>query len=180
MPRAPQLPKLTSLRFFAAFWVLGFHAIPRRGPVDAWTAFWNRGWIGVTFFFVLSGFILTYTYGREASRLDARRFWVARFARVYPLYLFAMLFAVPQLLHFLRVAGESGTPLDPGHVAGVVMTSLAMLQSWFGQLVCVWNCPSWSLSDEAFFYALFPLVLPLPPAGADVRCCSWRSLPGRR
>jgi peptidoglycan/LPS O-acetylase OafA/YrhL len=161
MRQAAQLPQLTSLRFFAAFWVLGFHTIPRTGPTGAWAAFWNVGWIGVTFFFVLSGFILTYTYGRDGGRLDRRRFWVARFARVYPLYLFAMLFAVPQLLRFLRLAAAQGRPLGASQITGVVISSVAMLQAWFGQLVCVWNCPSWSLSDEAFFYALFPLVLPL-------------------
>ena len=155
-----QLPQLTSLRFFAAFWVLGFHALPRAGALDAWAAFWNVGWMGVTFFFVLSGFILTYTYGGAGKPLDRRRFWIARFARVYPLYLFALLFAVPQLMHDVRQAHGSLDPIDAHRVAGVVLSSVAMLQAWSGQFVCVWNCPSWSLSDEAFFYALFPLLVP--------------------
>ena len=164
-PRDPvgalALPHLTSLRFFAAFWVLGFHALPRSGLAPAWAAFWNAGWLGVTFFFVLSGFILTYTYGRHAGRFDRRGFWVARFARVYPLYLFAMLFAIPQLAHDVRHPAATATLVDTPRLAGVVVSSLAMVQAWFGSLSCVWNCPSWSLSDEAFFYALFPLIVPL-------------------
>jgi peptidoglycan/LPS O-acetylase OafA/YrhL len=146
------LPKLTSLRFFAAFWVLGFHALPREATAEAWSAFWGRGWMGVTFFFILSGFILTYTYGRRAGRLDRRTFWVARFARIYPTYLFAMVFAVPQLVH------DAGS-IGPQRLTGIVVSSLTLTQAWFGQYVCVWNCPSWSLSDEAFFYALFPLLV---------------------
>jgi peptidoglycan/LPS O-acetylase OafA/YrhL len=153
------LPKLTALRLFAALWVVGFHALPRSAPVDAWAAFWNLGWLGVTFFFVLSGFILTYTYGRGAAALDLRRFWFARFARVYPLYVVALAFAVPMLVHDVR------HPIDPDHVVdaarltGVVVSTVTMLQSWFTSYVCVWNCPGWSLSDEAFFYALFPLAV---------------------
>lgn len=155
---AAPLPKLTSLRFFAAFWVLGFHALPRAGVVDAWVAFWNLGWLGVTFFFVLSGFILTYTYARAGQPVDRRRFWVARFARIYPLYLFAMLFAVPRLVHDVRQAHGGPGAIDAHRLAGVVLSSIVMLQAWFGRFVCVWNCPSWSLSDEAFFYALFPAL----------------------
>jgi len=141
--------------------VLGFHALPRAGALSAWSAFWSVGWLGVTFFFVLSGFILTYTYGAAVEPLDRRQFWIARFARVYPLYIFAMLFAVPQLVHDVRHASPSMGPIDAHRLAGVVISSVAMVQAWFGRFVCVWNCPSWSLSDEAFFYAVFPLVVPL-------------------
>ncbi len=158
---ATRLPKLTSLRFFAAFWVLAFHAIPRESPPRWLDAFWSVGWIGVTFFFVLSGFILTYTYGRRDGAIDRRAFWVARVARVYPLYLFAMLFAVPQLVHDVVLSRAGASPVDSHALAGVVAASVSMTQAWFGKLVCVWNCPSWSLSDEAFFYALFPLIIPL-------------------
>ena len=156
-----RLPKLTSLRFFAAFWVLAFHAIPRRDPPRWLDAFWSVGWLGVTFFFVLSGFILTYTYGRRGGAIDRRAFWVARVARVYPLYLFAMLFAVPQLVHDVMRSRAGASPIDSHALAGVVAASVSMTQAWFGNLVCVWNCPSWSLSDEAFFYVLFPLIIPL-------------------
>jgi peptidoglycan/LPS O-acetylase OafA/YrhL len=161
MTREVQLPRLTSLRFFAAFWVLAFHAIPRDGSLRFTDAFWSVGWIGVTFFFVLSGFILTYTYGQRGGAIDSRSFWVARFARVYPLYLFAMLFAVPRLVRDVLVSRAGASPIDSHTLVGAVVSSLSMTQAWFGQYVCVWNCPSWSVSDEAFFYALFPLVVPL-------------------
>ena len=156
-----RLPQLTSLRFFAAFWVLGFHTIPRAGTPAVWSAFWNLGWMGVTFFFVLSGFILTYTYGRKTELFDRRQFWIARVVRVYPLYLFAMLFAVPQLVHSVRHPSVITDAIDGNRLVGVLLSSVAMLQAWFGNFVCIWNCPSWSLSDEAFFYMLFPLLVPL-------------------
>ena len=92
---------LTSLRFFAAFYVLIFHsggpALVASGlmpqPVVNFLA---NGYLGVTFFFVLSGFILTYVY---FGRLDAQgatgRYLRARFARVYPVYLLSLLLMIP-------------------------------------------------------------------------------------
>lgn len=51
------------------------------------------GYIGVSFFFVLSGFILTYAGEYERGRGSPAKFWVARFARIYPVYLVSLIFA---------------------------------------------------------------------------------------
>ena len=54
---------LTSLRFFAAAWVLALHYSERiPGDSRTYTAFFENGRLGVDFFFVLSGFILTHVY----------------------------------------------------------------------------------------------------------------------
>ena len=84
----PRLPALTSLRFFAALHVVIFHLYSihvTEGPA------WYRnlsslGYVGVSLFFVLSGFILVYTYAGRAW--TAVTFWQARIARIYPAYLF--------------------------------------------------------------------------------------------
>ena len=57
----------------------------------------RTGYVSVSLFFVLSGFILAYTYhaGREDASLDRRSFWVARVARIYPVYLVGLLLAAP-------------------------------------------------------------------------------------
>lgn len=79
---------LTSLRGLAALAVMGFHfALLLPGlPV------FNRGFLGVDLFFLLSGFILTHVYH---DRLEARSFFSARFARTYPLHLFMTLLLLP-------------------------------------------------------------------------------------
>lgn len=112
------------------------------------------GYSGVSFFFILSGFILTYTYIEPggALRSSAAAFWGARVARVLPVYLLALALAIPPYLWFR----------DPR--ATPVLTELSTLtftQAWLPWSADAWNGPSWSLSDEAFFYALFPFIAPL-------------------
>lgn len=157
---ALDLPNLTGLRFLAAFWVLGYHTMPRTGLPRPVAAFWDAGFSGVSLFFVLSGFILAHAYGSDAvadRRFPARRFFVARFARVYPAYAAALLFALPALFRDLRVIPEapSGATLS-----GICVASVTMTQAWIPGWGCWWNCPGWSLSAEAFFYLAFPLLAP--------------------
>jgi peptidoglycan/LPS O-acetylase OafA/YrhL len=153
-----RIPALTTLRFFAASWVVLYHL---GGPlvavaptaVDALVA---RGWLGVPFFFILSGFILAHVYGVEVRGrgLDHRAFWWARFARIYPMYLLALAVAFPLMLLGPRVGGID-TPL--AGIIEVVLTPL-MLQAWLPWMSIVWDAPAWTISVEAFFYATFPLV----------------------
>ena len=93
-------------------------------------------------FFVLSGFILVYTYGPVDGRpIDTRRFFIARAARLLPVYLASLMIAVPD---FVRTV----MPPGPGHalpwtdVALAVVTTPLMLQAWFPRIVCYWNCPA--------------------------------------
>lgn len=157
---AADLPGLTGIRFIAAFWVVCYHAMPRTdlpAPVAAVVA---GGYSGVSLFFVLSGFILAHVYGDAAapgSRFPTRSFLVARFARVYPAYLAALVFALPALVRELQVNADAPTGLRLG---GVCLTTVSMLQAWVPGWGCWWNCPGWSLSAEAFFYLAFPFLAP--------------------
>lgn len=155
------LPSLTGLRFIAALWVLGFHTLPRTGLPRPVAAFWNAGWAGVSLFFVLSGFILMHVYGGAAAApqpFRTRDFLVARLARVYPAYLAALLFAVPEFARSLHL--NPGAP-SGATLAGVCLSAVTMTQAWIPGWGCWWNCPGWSLSVEAFFYLTFPLLAPV-------------------
>lgn len=152
MTRPPLLPALTSIRFFAAFLVVIYHF---GGPyISKWPEplrnIISAGYNGVSLFFVLSGFILAYVYiPRETSK---RKFWLARFARIYPLYIFSLIIAFPGFLNGLR-AGD----LLP---ESAILTPL-LLHAWNPGTACAWNCPGWTLSAEAFFYLTFPFLLPV-------------------
>jgi peptidoglycan/LPS O-acetylase OafA/YrhL len=147
--KLPPLKALTPLRFLAAVHVVLFHnhfeRLFSKGPAHN---FIDSGYTGVTFFFVLSGFILAYNYQRV---VDASDFWAARFARIYPLYAASLLIMVIFHLSRFRTA----------ELAVELLLTLSMLQSWFGSWAFALNGAAWTLSDEAFFYAAFPLVLRL-------------------
>lgn len=158
------LAPLTGLRFCAALLVIWHHF----GPYPAWQDLATRGnlpallasnlglsgFVGVDLFFVLSGFILTYSYLTPAGKLRGgmRAFWLARLARIYPLYLLAALLAAPP---FFWQQGPSAAPVTTG------LSVLTLTQAWLPASASVWNPPGWSLSVEAVFYLLFPLLAPL-------------------
>jgi peptidoglycan/LPS O-acetylase OafA/YrhL len=156
----PRLEALTTLRFFAALHVVIFH-LQVEGILTGGT-WWYRnlagiGYAGVDFFFVLSGFILVYTYGGPA--LDSRRFWQARFARIYPAYLVSLVVAAPFFFQAVQTNYIPFFAWSQHHLAWACILTLTLLQSWNPQAALAWNPVCWSLSVEAFFYSFFPLLL---------------------
>jgi peptidoglycan/LPS O-acetylase OafA/YrhL len=155
------LAPLTGLRFFAAFNVLLYHTAPRPAPGSTIAlGLLNSGYVGVGLFYVLSGFILSYNYLDAAieGRLDRRSYLAARFARVYPVYAFALLLALPIFAQWVvqKVGGEGVH--GAAKVAASAIANIALLQSWFPITIPQWNAPGWSLSNEAIFYLCFPAL----------------------
>ncbi len=117
-------------------------------------AYLSEGFIGVGFFFVLSGFILSYNYAARMSdgRTTKQRFWWLRFSKIYPSYLLALLLAIPLKLYDLTA--------DTLVVLAKLATHGLLLQSFFAPAFAFYfNPPAWSISDEAFFYLLFPFLI---------------------
>lgn len=157
-PTTP-LPALTSLRFLAAFYVLVFHYDRFFFPDGPRNTAILLGHTGVTFFFVLSGFILAYTYHAVdlRDRTLRRRYLLARFARIYPAFLLSLAISLPWFAAWVL---KSAPPLKWLMASGAVLAPLG-LHAWVPGAACSLNCASWSISVEAFFYLLFPLLLPL-------------------
>jgi len=155
----PRLDGLTTLRFLAALHVILFHlkveGLLSGGP---WwyQNFAGIGYVGVNFFFVLSGFILVYTYA--GIDLDTRRFWRARFARIYPAYVLSLALTAPFFLSALRHLNLPFYAWSERHLGLAAILTLCLLQSWIPQGALTWNPVCWSLSVEAFFYSLFPFM----------------------
>lgn len=159
----PSLHALTGVRFLAALHVVAFHYAPREG-LPAWLdRFLSAGSHSVTLFFILSGFILAYSYlgAQQAPQVEPRAFWAARFARVYPVYLLGLVLMAPPWLDGVRRAAGALRPEALWDIVPVGVAALTLTQAWVPEVACVWNCPGWSLSVEALFYLLFP-VLCLP------------------
>jgi len=158
LPPRQELGALTGLRYGAAIWVVLFHFAPVQSPgVPRFLRdFIELGYLAVALFFVLSGFVLAYSYLDAAGRMrtGTPSFWVARFARIYPAYLTSFLLSIP-----LYVVAKAAT----GTFAAVTIRSLGtsalylfLIQAWTPWTAFIMNYPAWSLSAEAFFYFCFP------------------------
>jgi peptidoglycan/LPS O-acetylase OafA/YrhL len=156
----PRLAALASARFFAAFHVLLFHASAMRGLNWAprwWQTFASAGYVAVSFFFVLSGFVLVYTY--EGKKFDLGRFWRARFARLYPVYLLSLVVCAPFFFYVITRFDFPGFEWTKAHLTAAVVLVLAMLQAWVPGAAMTWNGVAWAVSVEIFFYVVFPVLL---------------------
>jgi len=156
---------LTALRFFLASWIVYFHlcvVIPsmsgaQKPGASPWLNTVFCAYVAVSVFFVLSGFVLALNYPLHQSwnSADRKRFFVARFSRIYPVYVLGLA-AVAQLIVANSLAQHSKAILLRRIGSGLL--NLAMVQSWIPQASITWNGPGWSLSDEAFFYLCFPVL----------------------
>jgi len=149
-PKPARLNTLTGLRCFAAINIVFFHFSDPRwfgwfAPVV------NAGYASVSFFILLSGFVLAYNYAGKAraGELDKFRFWEARFTRLYPIYLLSL------LLSWRMVMAEYGAHTHRMFWTGMVLTPL-LLQGWVPSVATFLNTPAWTMSAESFYYVLFP------------------------
>lgn len=140
-----RLPSLTALRFFAAALVVVVHL----QTVWPGALILQRGDVGVSFFYLLSGFILTWAYSTEDS---PGRFYRRRVARIVPLHLATWAIALGV---YALITGGFGSVLGDA-------LSLVLLQAWdpTTSIAFAANGVAWSLSVEVLFYACFPFLLP--------------------
>jgi peptidoglycan/LPS O-acetylase OafA/YrhL len=146
--RRSVLPTLTGLRWWAALAVFGYHLSTSTGWVPARP--FSFGQAGVAFFFVLSGFVLTWAF-RPGTL--ARDFYRRRCARVFPSYFVVLLIVVAITVVWPNSPFRQNLP-------GLI-GSLSLTQAWMvrPEWIYSYNAPGWSLSAETFFYLLFPVLL---------------------
>lgn len=167
MPESIPAPRktidaLTGIRFFAAAWVVLFHfGDELRSIFPGWRhaeRFTASGYLGVDLFFILSGFIIAYTYlatftGR-VRLLDVQRFLWLRLARMYPVHLFTLVVLLGVVFAAQQTGRQLSNPYGPTDFGKNVM----LINAWFGSEDQSWNYPAWSISAEWFAYLLFPLA----------------------
>ena len=119
----------------------------------------NAGYAAVSFFILLSGFVLAYNYAGRAreGKLDRVKFWKARFTRLYPIYFLSL------LLSWQMVGPEWGAHTPAMFWTGMVLTPL-LLQGWVPAVATFLNTPAWTMSAESSYYVLFPWLASLKQA----------------
>lgn len=151
---ASRLPALTGLRSVAALLVFVYHgsaiSVFADPDVQGNYAFisYNAANLGVSFFFVLSGFVLAWTAKGDDT---ARRFWRRRFFKIFPNHVVVYVLA----LGILIATGQA-------IVADGALTNLFLVQSWAPDsslMMTSVNPVTWSLSVEMAFYVCFPLLI---------------------
>lgn len=142
----PRIEALTFTRFVAAAAIVVFHFGRRAAPFDGEVmgALVAKAYVGVSYFFILSGFVMVVAYGHK-DRVAVRPYLRNRFARIYPVYLLAIV-----MLFCLRVS--QSVEID---WIGLGL-NLLLIQAWVPDYAQSFNMPGWSLSVEMAFYAAFP------------------------
>lgn len=144
---------LTSLRLIFALMVFGAHCYIISDFFNI--HFFKEGFVGVSFFFVLSGFIIAYNYQKKLSEntMTKRRFWVARIARIYPLHWLTLFIAIA-LGGYVIASG----PMDwcKHFLASLTLTNAYIPRADY---FFSFNSPSWSLCCEQLFYLSFPFLV---------------------
>jgi mycarose O-acyltransferase len=158
LPKQPdvtgsRLPSLTGLRFIAALMVFGFHSILYSGLFSSQgttatlgSVVSGGGWTGVSFFFILSGFVLTWS---SRTTDTVRKFYRRRLFKIFPNHL------VTAVVAFILLISVTGAVANH-----TWLYNLLLVQAWFPDMTVLYsgNVVSWSLSCELLFYLSFPLL----------------------
>ena len=172
-----ELQSLTPLRGIAAIWVICFHygVVYFGFHPEQFSCIFNKGYLAVDMFFMLSGFVLSHVYWKtfasapfasdQAQGRDYWRFISARIARLYPLHLFNLsLFLIAALgfgiYGYISSGRFEAIPLHGARSLTALVANVLMLQGLNAKELA-WNYPAWSISIEFLAYFLFPLALPL-------------------
>lgn len=162
-----RLDALTGLRYLAALSVLFAHMAGNFPWAGGRPYLATLSGLGMPLFFVLSGFLMAYNYS-AGFRADYRRtlwgYYVARVARIYPVYLLTIVLFASFVQNFWHDLVHR-----PHDTLKCLAYDLTLTQSWVHVPVFAdymhprtvtqaYVGVAWSVSTEAFFYLVFPLV----------------------
>jgi peptidoglycan/LPS O-acetylase OafA/YrhL len=161
-PSPARLDALTGIRPFASFAVFFFHfgrPLVAGAPAPLRAAA-SSGFVAVSFFYVLSGFVLTLGTRRQFAdgSFTHGRFLARRIARVVPAAFLALALISPLALHAAWGQATGAFPVDGPNRWLTLLLHATFLEAWFPSLALTWNLPAWSVSVELAFYLVFPLI----------------------
>ncbi len=149
-PSSRNIKALTGLRFFLIFAIVSNHG---KLVFPSWSELYSPLNLTqtVSFFFVLSGFLLTYSAPRFSGTKSVLRFYLSRITRIWPVHVFGLLLLVFLVPELFKVRNQ--------HLP-VFLSNLFLVHAWIptSKFFFSYNSPSWSLSTLVFFYLCFPLL----------------------
>lgn len=143
-----KIQQLTFTRFIAAISIVIFH-YGTKSPFfsnEDISFLFKQANIGVSYFFILSGFVMIIAYGNSGN-INFTNYLKNRLARIYPIYLLALFLVIIFSLSFSNI-----------NISDFLLY-IFMLQAWIPEKALIINFPSWSLSVELFFYVTFPFLI---------------------
>ncbi len=158
--RPPKFLQLESIRGLAAIFVALYH-YQIGGHVPS--VIIKNMWLMVDFFFVLSGFVISYNYCVRLRSFDELlRFQLKRWLRLYPLHLVMLL--VFLIIEALKMVASkwfnlesNNKPFSSNNLFSFV-SNILLIQNWVNPRL-TWNGPSWSISAEFYTYAIFGVIV---------------------
>ncbi|MCK2054601.1 acyltransferase [Methylobacterium sp. 37f] len=155
MPSQQEIRALTGIRGAAAILVVVYHYLALGAGSGLGGAFIKHGYLAVDLFFVLSGFVMALSHGRDFPSGYAlapfRRFLTKRFARIYPLYIVTSFACLA-----LWLVDGSVHDRIPAPSLLTIVSNVVLVQSW--AIGTSLNGPGWSISTEFFAYLMFPAL----------------------
>lgn len=146
--------QLTFTRFIAATFIVLHHFAGNLFPMKS--AFIQvireHFFLGVSYFYVLSGFVMILAYSSQ-ERINPKKYFINRLARLYPLHLFTLGLTILVSL-FVSLNYLADYKID---MVSFIL-NISLVQAWFPGHSLTFNVPSWSISVELFFYAVFPFL----------------------
>ena len=159
MTPGQRFDNINLLRAFAALAVVVYHVIEHSKwtayPMDGPLVTFRIGWIGVDLFFVISGFVITYSailLWRAQPEAFQRRYWARRISRIVPLYALTM-------LAWMLFIGPAWPSISLGGMAWQLFAHLTFIHGFFASTHGSIDGVNWTLAIEMQFYVGVALLI---------------------
>ncbi len=164
---SPRFEALTGARFVAALVVVVYHLWRDGWSTGTWGELGGRlvahGSAAVSFFFVLSGFVLAWSLSTSTTTPAATALWARRGRRLLPMFVVSLVVAVPIAVAITRAETAAAVDAAAGASAHVwtvfwprLIVHVLLVQAWIPGWELVINPPAWSLSVEVAFSFFLP------------------------